>query len=427
MTTSYLRRFALFQRDVRLYLISLTIALFVVGIWGVLFNLLLVRLGYGPEFVGLVSAAGSLVYAVSCLLSGAMAKWLGSRRMITFGFCLGTLATVMAGSGQFVPRTLQSGWLVICSLCGWAAFAMYYSNGIPFLIQATSKEERNHAFSVRGALMPLTGFLGGVLGGVMPGLLRSAFGSLSGLSPDHPSPYSYSLLLAGAASLPAIVVMLTTDKVGAWDSGEAEDRTDAIPLGVIGFVAFFCLVYMVGQRAAFTFFNIYLDLDLEVSTAQIGVLLALAKLVAAPAALAFPVLAKRMGEDRTLIAATVGVAVSLAFLALVPHWSAAALGLAGTVALGTVATTSVVVYSQKLVTQEWQSVMSGALTMAIGLGITSSTLAGGYVIEAFGYRPLFAAGAVTTVASAGLFWAYFRVPRGELAQSAPEPAAFAVD
>ncbi|MEA3377088.1 MAG: hypothetical protein U9R72_12930 [Chloroflexota bacterium] len=50
-------------------MIGLAITLFSgIRIRGVLFNLLLLRLGYGPEFVGLVSGLGVLTYAVACLL-----------------------------------------------------------------------------------------------------------------------------------------------------------------------------------------------------------------------------------------------------------------------------------------------------------------------------------------------------------------------
>jgi hypothetical protein len=45
------------------------------------------------------------------------------------------------------------------------------------------------------------------------------------------------------------------------------------------------------------------------------------------------------------------------------------------------------------------------------------SLAGGYIIVALGYRLLFLAGAGMIAASAWLFWAYFRVPRGEMAHA----------
>ena len=68
MVTTYLQKLHLFSRDVRLYLsTAVLIGLSYFGIQAVLFNLYLLRLGYGPEFIGLVNAAGAVAFSVFCL------------------------------------------------------------------------------------------------------------------------------------------------------------------------------------------------------------------------------------------------------------------------------------------------------------------------------------------------------------------------
>ena len=56
--------------------------------------------------------------------------------------------------------------------------------------------------------------------------------------------------------------------------------------------------------------------------------------------------------------------------------------------------------------------------MAIGLSWSITTLAGGYMITNLGYQRFFFVAAALTASGGLLFWAYFRVPRGELAHSA---------
>ena len=46
--------------------------------------------------------------------------------------------------------------------------------------------------------------------------------------------------------------------------------------------------------------------------------------------------------------------------------------------------------------------------MAMGLGYTLAGLAGGRLVAAFGYRPLFAVTSVLPAVGAVLFWMYFR-------------------
>ena len=59
MFASYLQKMRLFSRSTWLYLVSsAAIGFGYMGIAGVLLNLYLVRLGYGPEFAGLIFATG---------------------------------------------------------------------------------------------------------------------------------------------------------------------------------------------------------------------------------------------------------------------------------------------------------------------------------------------------------------------------------
>jgi hypothetical protein len=75
------------------------------------------------------------------------------------------------------------------------------------------------------------------------------------------------------------------------------------------------------------------------------------------------------------------------------------------------------VFSQELVAPRWRTAMASVFMLGAGLAYSGMALAGGVLIVAVGYRVLFlvASGMVTT--GAVLFWAYFRVPRGELARA----------
>ena len=72
MITDYLSMLRLFSRDLRLFLITAAlVALAWDGVRTVILNLYLLRLGYGPQFVGLVSAVGAFAFALLCPLAGS--------------------------------------------------------------------------------------------------------------------------------------------------------------------------------------------------------------------------------------------------------------------------------------------------------------------------------------------------------------------
>jgi MFS family permease len=171
------------------------------------------------------------------------------------------------------------------------------------------------------------------------------------------------------------------------------------------------------------FFNVYMDDGLEAPTSTIGTLSAVAQLLSAGAALATPVLARRWGNRLTFVWSSLGAALCVLPLVLVPHWSAVGLGYLGIMALYGIAFPAVNVYQMELVSTEWRTAMSGATAMANGLSWSAISFVGGQLIERWGYAPLFLASAGLTLVGALLFGAYFgrqQAERGEGAESPQE-------
>jgi MFS family permease len=152
------------------------------------------------------------------------------------------------------------------------------------------------------------------------------------------------------------------------------------------------------------------------------VLSTIAQMLSVPAALAAPLLTARSGCARPIFWGTLGMALCILPLALIPHWTAADLGFVSSGALFSTSIGPIRVYSQELVTPEWRPAMAPAFMMGAGLAFSGMSLLGGYAITSLGYRPLFLIGTVLATAGAFLFWFCFRVPRGELARQ-PVPGS----
>lgn len=402
---SYLHTLSLLSRNVGLYLATSAIIGFTAfgGIYPLLLNLYLLRLGYGPELIGLVNAAGLLSLAVFSLPAGALGRRLGIRRMLIAGMSLATVGFGLLPLGEFIPRVYHARWAVASYALAWLGAAFYIVNGTPFLMGATRPEERNHAFSVRAALWPLAGFVGSLAGGLLPGL----FATRLDISLNHPAPYRYSLLIAALLVIPSIPVLLATREADAGDAQEAVVEKRAAPVGLIALVAFILLLQVAGEGVVRTFFNVYLDASLHVLTARVGVIAAFGQLLSVPAALATPFLMSRWGNGRTFVLGSLGMALSLLLLALVHHWVAAGLGFMGLLAALSVTIPAFSIFSQEAVSPGWRGVMSGTTTTALGISFSAMALGGGYTIATLGYKSVFLMGACLTAAGALLFWACF--------------------
>jgi MFS family permease len=380
------------------------------GIYWVLLNLYLLRLGYGPEFIGLVNAVGLLTCAVISLPAGALGGRWGTRRVMVAGLSLAAVGHALLPLAGRIPPVHQAGWLLASYCLGWLGMSAYLVNANPFLAGATSAEERAYAFAVRMAIMPLAGFVGSAVGGQLPG----ASAKVLRVAMDSPAAYGWPLLIAALLLIPAVMALLATrGGSSALSTRQTEPEAGPAPYRLIALMALVILLQLASEGTARTFSNVYLNTALQVPTAQIGWLSAAGQLLSVPAALATPPLMARWGKGRTYALASLGVALCLLPVALIPHWAAAGLGFMGMVALAAIARPASMVYHQEIVTPGWRAAMSGSTTMASALSWAAMAFGGGYLITALGYRRLFLTGAGITTAGVLLFWATFGVPRGE--------------
>jgi len=414
----YLYKLRSFSRDVWLYVLTFALWGAFFGIHGVLLNLYLVRLGYGPEFVGWVNGLGRLAMGLCSLPAGALGGRIGVRRAILLGMCLGVVGFGLLPLAEFFPPAVQQAWVLGASSVGWLGGALYVVNGNPFLMGATRGDERQYVFSVRQALLPLAGVLGSIVAGLLPATLSR----LLGVSLDQPAPYRYPLFLAAALLLPGVPMLaatraVSTPTVSTTEQGRVS-RAGAAPYSLIAVLSL--VILLRGTRVETTLFNAYLDAGLRVPASFIGVLMAVGKGLAVPAVLLAPPLIERWGQFKTILWGTIGMALCLLLLALVPHWGAAGLGYVGLTALTLIVGPAFTVYSQESVPPGAQALMSGATTMAGSLSQSLMALGGGYLIAAWGYPSLFFTAAGLMACAALVLGTALRGPRGARVRS---PAA----
>ena len=408
---TYRQALGAFSRDARLYLASASLMGFTIfgGVYSLLLNLYLLRLGYGPEFIGLVNAAALLGWALACLPAGWLGRRWGSRRSMVSGMGVAMAGYLLLPFCELVPAgPWREAWLVATYLIGNVAISLYDVNSQPFLAEASTPAERDHLFSVQAALWPLAGFVGSLVGGMLPSLCAGMLRT----STDSPGPYRYPLIISALTlSFGAWALSRTHEhrpsgaasSTGGLPAPPPPRARQAIPPLLIPFLG--CLMFLQGsgEGAARTFFNVYLDAALKTPTTRIGLLVAIGQLVAAPAALLMPVAAKRWGHRRVFLWGTLGIAVGMVPLALIPRWTAAGFGYMAVIALVSLTRPAVMVYLMEIMPQELRTTMSGVYTMAMGLSWSAVALGGSRLITSLGYPAFFLAAAACTVASAAAF------------------------
>jgi len=410
------------RRDVKLYMLATAVAGFSIleGIYPVLLNLYLLRLGYGAAFVGVVGATGMLGYALFSFPAGIVSRSIGIRRGLLWGLGIATLSHILLPAGEFLPLSVRAPWILACYLVATLGLSLYFVSAGPFLVGASRPENRNMAFSARMTTSILAGFVGSLAAGAAPGWTAA----LLGLSTSDPAAYRYPLMAAGVLCLVAVAMLTTTSEVQASETAHdaQASRTSSRAIAVLVVVmSGIAMLRTAGLAASRMFFNVYLDDGLGIPTAQIGMIFAGVQLAALPVAMAMPALAARLGSFRVIVGGSLGIAASMLPLALVPHWLAGSIGRFGTYACSAIADSALGVYQLEIVPARWRAIISGAATTALGLSWALVSYLGGRVIATAGFRPLFLATGLLTTLGTFLFWLYFRRPRGEFAAQHAQP------
>ena len=420
----YIVQLRRFDRDVRLFLLAAGIVGLTVmdGIYPVLFNLYLLRLGFGPEYIGMVSSVGLLGYAVFAFPAGMIARMWGIRRSMIAGLSITTLFYAFLPLGEGLSCAARDVYIPAVRLGGSLGMALYYVNAIPYLMNVTHPSRRNLANSVRLAMGSLAGFVGSLVGGALPRFLSVALD----VPLDQPAPYRYPLIFGAALCALAVWALAATrDGAGPQRTAARPTRTEprtiqpgyaVVPLIVVTSVI--SMFRTTGIGASRTFFNVYMDDGLGVSTARIGALFAAIQLISLPVTLAMPWVAQRFGQFTSIIGSSLGIAASLVPMALLPNWVAATLGRFGAYAFSGISDPALGVYQMELVPEDWRPTMSGAGGMLLGVSWAAVSLGGGFIIAKWGYPSLFLTAAALTTLGTLLFWAFFRRPRGEYARGA---------
>jgi predicted MFS family arabinose efflux permease len=163
-----------------------------------------------------------------------------------------------------------------------------------------------------------------------------------------------------------------------------------------------------------------LESDLQAPVALIGALSASGQLMGLVALLA-PLMILRWGKMRSAGWSIVVMAFSILPLVFIHHWLAAGIAFMGLIAAFSLGGPAFDIFSQESVGSQWRTTLAGAMSMGFGIGVFAVVFGGGYVVAYIGYQTLFAGGAGLLLASALLFWLYFRRPKIESAKS-PVPS-----
>lgn len=378
------------------------------GIQMLLQPLYLLRLGFDLAYLGLYGATGSLTYMVMSLPTGALGSRFGNRAVMIGGGIILVIGMAIFPLVEFVPEGWRFGWPLLGQFLVTIGWAFYGISMVPALMIVTTPQNRNRAYAMSGMLRGMGTFGGTLVGGLLPSL----FVLLLGGTTEEPHPYRYALWVgAGLAVMGILPIFRMTRPARTVERVTQAD--DAVGFPIWPMALLILHVYLGNSSSAIcqNFCSAYMDTDLQLSTAVIGMITGAGQFVAMFSPLVAPRLALRYGNSWILMMTTLGSALSLLPLIYGANWFGAGVGRLGILALAAIWMPALQVYQMEMVASRWRSLAYSVLSMGMSLTFTSVSFGGGYIAEHWGYQPLFFLGMGFSLSGALLMWRMRRAPQ----------------
>lgn len=375
---NYFSRMGSFTPNARMFLTYVFLISLNLGVYKVIFNLYILRLGYSEDFLGLILSLTSVATGVFSIPSAIICDRIGRKKTLLLSCLLLTVSLV------FLYNTNIKELLLFFSILYGASSALNIVTGSTFMLENSEPAQRMHLFSMYQLIYTGATMAGNLIGGAFPAILAG-----TGLmNPDSSSAYRITLLLSLMTIMISFLPLLgiSEGKTIRHQSKRSYVFSDLLRSEYVLKMIIVYSFYGMGWGLALPYFNVYLDVVLNAGSGEIGFMFSLAEIVMMAALVFLPAITERFGKIR--IAALVQI-LSIPFLLM--FISTSVLPLVGFAyimrsALMNLANPILNNFKLEIVSQEQRATMNSITWMTCYVFVGIGTYVSGYILAAGNYR-----------------------------------------
>ncbi|MFZ2472856.1 MAG: MFS transporter [Methanothrix sp.] len=375
-TNSYAVKVRRFSPNARMYLLFVLLTTLNAGIYGVIFNLYILSLGFKDDFLGLILSASSVSMGLSAIPAAFVCDRLGQRRTLLLSSILNAL------SFFFLYNTTTQELLVVFSVASGMASALGLVTGATFLLENSTTKERMYLFSMSSLIYTFSILSGNMIGGFLPDIVADLYSLESGGAIAYRLTLYVSLAATVASLLPLAYVREKSAPKNIGMSGQLLIYRSIFKSKSVRWMVFFYCLYGIGWGTSLPYFNVYFDVVLGASANQIGVIFSLSQLFMMLGYFLVPILTEKMGKIK--LASSVQV-LSVPFLLMFTFANSlliATIGFVMRYMLMNMANPILNSFKLEIVKPEERSIINSIMWMACYTFVGIGTYAGGLMMAA---------------------------------------------
>ena len=290
--SGYASKLRRFNPNARKYLLFVFLTTLNAGIYGVIFNLYILRLGFGEDFLGLILSISATSMGLFSIPAAFVCDRLGRKRTLLLSSVLSAISLF------FLYNTTTPELLVLFSLASGMASALGLVTGSTFLLENSTKEESMYLDSTTTVIYTFSLLSGNMLGGFLPDILADLISAQSGSAISYRLTLYVSLVATVASLLPLAYVAEKNSEENNDIRGQLHIYRSIFKSKVIRQMTLFYCLYGIGWGTSLPYFNVYFDTVLGASANQIGIIFSVSQVFMILGYFLVPVLTERTGKVR---------------------------------------------------------------------------------------------------------------------------------
>ncbi|WP_424357739.1 MFS transporter [Methanocella sp. MCL-LM] len=394
MIIQYIRSMSGFNRNVKLFLAQVFIMGIYSGIYGIVFNLHVLEMGFRTDFLGLMLSVSLLAASVASVPAGFLCDRFDHKKILVGSTFLSALAVL--------PLFISSSPLVllVASALGGMLGSISTVCATPFLTENCERDEAVHVFSASSAMGWAASVVGAALGGLIPLIwpilhLQANRYQLTLLA-------SVVLLFAGCAML---VFMRSSkcNKVHARKSFSLKVRPSPETLKF----AAIAVIIGLGSGMVVPYFNVYFTKIVRASIFETGLIFAVANIFMVAGFIAIPYMAGKLGRARSAVITQAASLPFLILMAITTNLMAASAAYVMRMMLMNMAGPATTSLQMEVIRPEERGFAVGLISTGSSLAVAASTYASGLLMAGGNYVLPFTVTCIAYLAAAGLLYYFF--------------------
>ncbi|HMK48386.1 MAG TPA: MFS transporter [Methanocella sp.] len=396
MILKYIRSMSGFNRNVRLFLAQIFIMGIYSGIYGIVFNLYVLDIGYRTDFLGLLLSVSLLATSLASVPAGMLCDRFDRKKLIVGSSVLSAIA--------MLPLFLSPSPIIMLAASALSGMlgAIATVCATPFLSDNCETDQAVHVFSVSSALTWAAMVIGSTLGGLIPLLWPMLHINASRYQITLVA--SMLLVFAGCALLVFLkdtkcrIHHTTANVRGKW---KVRPSTETLKFTAIS------VIIGIGAGMVVPYFNVYFTKIVHASIFETGLVFAVADIFMVAGFIAIPHVAQRIGRARSAVITQTASLPFLIMMAITTNFLAASTAYIMRMFLMNMAGPAQTSLQMEVIKQEERGFAVGLMSTGNSLAVAVSTYISGLLMTGGNFTIPFIITCIAYVGAAALLYIYF--------------------